>query len=222
MPPRRTMRCPRRGFSTFGSPPRPTARARRPPRGSTSGPALPPPILNCSPSGRSSRSIGWASGTTGFTRSWTPVRPSRGATSTSTCGTATRPCSLAGATSPSTCCASAGAPRSARRVWSSASSTSAKPRAWRPRPPFPRGLLKSARPRLTVQTPTSQLPLGGGRWRPLLVLVLELIELVVDPAKGEQLLVRAGFAQVPFVQDEDLVHVLDRRQPVGDGDRRAA
>ena len=33
---------------------------------------------------------------------------------------------------------------------------------------------------------------------------------------------RARLAQLPLVQDEDLVHVLDRREAVRDGDRRAA
>ena len=42
------------------------------------------------------------------------------------------------------------------------------------------------------------------------------------PALREQLLVRARLAQLALVQHQDLVHVLDGRQPVRDGDRRAA
>ena len=41
------------------------------------------------------------------------------------------------------------------------------------------------------------------------------------PALGQQLLVRARLAQLALVQHQDLVHVLDRRQPVRDRDGRA-
>ena len=58
--------------------------------------------------------------------------------------------------------------------------------------------------------------------RLLLFPVLQLIQLEVDAALRQQLLVGARFAQLALVQDEDLVHVLDGRQPVRDGDRRAA
>src|SRR5687768_2680479 len=58
---------------------------------------------------------------------------------------------------------------------------------------------------------------NGSVGAPFLVAILELIQLEVDAALGEQGLVAAGLAQVPLVQDEDLVHVLDRREPVRDG-----
>ena len=59
-------------------------------------------------------------------------------------------------------------------------------------------------------------PLAGRSWS----LVLELVEAVVDAAPGQQLLVRARLAQLALVQHQDRVHVLDRRQPVRDRDRR--
>ena len=53
-------------------------------------------------------------------------------------------------------------------------------------------------------------------------LVLQLEQLEVDAALGQQLLMRALLAHDALVQHQDLVHVLDRRQAVGDGDRRPA
>src|SRR4029079_18752972 len=52
--------------------------------------------------------------------------------------------------------------------------------------------------------------------------VLELEQPEVDAALREQLLMCAGLAQLPLVQDEDLVHVLDGRQAMRDRNRRAA
>jgi uncharacterized protein (DUF2062 family) len=45
---------------------------------------------------------------------------------------------------------------------------------------------------------------------------------VVDAARREQFLVRARLAQLALVQHQDGVHVLDGREPVRDGDRRAS
>src|SRR5215471_1002679 len=56
----------------------------------------------------------------------------------------------------------------------------------------------------------------------LLLLVLELIQAVVNPALCQQFLVRAFFAQAPFVEYQDTVRVLDRAQAVRDNQRRAA
>src|SRR5512142_2046784 len=49
-----------------------------------------------------------------------------------------------------------------------------------------------------------------------LVLVLELVELVVDAALGEQLLVRAHFSNLALVHDDDLVGALHGREAVRD------
>ena len=72
------------------------------------------------------------------------------------------------------------------------------------------------------------LPSRFGHWvsapRPcgaFLVLVLQLVQLPVNPAQRQQLLVRAGFAQLAFVHHQNAVGALDRRQPVRDDDRRA-
>ena len=65
-----------------------------------------------------------------------------------------------------------------------------------------------------------------GRGRPrhtyLLVFVLELIELPVNAALGEQLLVRSHFPHLTFVHNDDLVGALDGREAVGDDQRGAA
>src|SRR5882724_2679107 len=65
-----------------------------------------------------------------------------------------------------------------------------------------------------------------GRGRPrhanLLIFVLQLIELPVNPALGEELLVRSHFADLAFVHDDDLVGALDGRKAVGDDQRGAA
>ena len=55
-----------------------------------------------------------------------------------------------------------------------------------------------------------------------LVFVLELVELVVEAALGEELLVGAALAQGAFVHDEDGVGGLDRAEAVGDQDAGAA
>ena len=44
----------------------------------------------------------------------------------------------------------------------------------------------------------------------LLVLVLQLVELVVEPAQRQQLLMGSLFAQLALVHDEDGVRALDR------------
>jgi hypothetical protein len=50
---------------------------------------------------------------------------------------------------------------------------------------------------------------------PFLILVLELVKLEVNAALGEQLLVRAHFADLAFVHDDDLVGALHRRRAGG-------
>src|SRR4029450_8435944 len=62
----------------------------------------------------------------------------------------------------------------------------------------------------------------SGRSRPsgaadeLSVLEPQLIEAVIDNSVGQQILIRARFAQLAFVQDEDAIHVLNGREA---GDR---
>ena len=48
-----------------------------------------------------------------------------------------------------------------------------------------------------------------------LVFVLELVELVVEAALGEELLVGAALAELASVHDEDLVRGLDGGEAVG-------
>src|ERR1700722_4619674 len=50
----------------------------------------------------------------------------------------------------------------------------------------------------------------------LLIFVLKLVEAIVDPALGKQLLVRTLFAQSPFVEYEDAVGMLNGAEPVRD------
>src|SRR5271169_412658 len=61
----------------------------------------------------------------------------------------------------------------------------------------------------------------GSPGRHLLILILQLVELVVNSALGQQLLVRSHFADLPFVHHDDLVGTLDGRQPVRDDQRRS-
>ena len=49
---------------------------------------------------------------------------------------------------------------------------------------------------------------------------LQLVETVVDASLGQQLLMRARFAQLAVVQDEDAIHVLNGREAVCDRNRR--
>jgi hypothetical protein len=49
---------------------------------------------------------------------------------------------------------------------------------------------------------------------------LQLIQPVIDAPPGEKFLVRAGLADHALVEDHDRIHVLNRRQPVSDGDGR--
>ena len=60
------------------------------------------------------------------------------------------------------------------------------------------------------------------RYRQLLVLVLQLVELPVDAAMGQQLLVRADLADLALVHHDDLVGALNGAEAVGDHDRGAA
>ena len=54
----------------------------------------------------------------------------------------------------------------------------------------------------------------------LLVAVLELVELPVEAALGEELLVGAALAELAFVHDEDGVGALDGGEAVRDEDAR--
>ena len=56
----------------------------------------------------------------------------------------------------------------------------------------------------------------------LLIFVLELVQAIVDPAQGEQLLMRTLLAQFTFVENENSVGVLDGAEPVRDDQGGAA
>jgi len=45
---------------------------------------------------------------------------------------------------------------------------------------------------------------------------------MVDASHRHQLLVRARFTQLAAMHHQNVIHVLNRRQPMGDRDRRAA
>ena len=51
---------------------------------------------------------------------------------------------------------------------------------------------------------------------------MKLVELEVDAALGEELLVSAHFADLAFVHDDDLVGTLHGRKAVGDDQRCAS
>ena len=55
-----------------------------------------------------------------------------------------------------------------------------------------------------------------------LVFVLELVELVVEAAVGEELLVGALFAEASLVHDEDGIGALDGGEAMGDDDTGSA
>lgn len=55
----------------------------------------------------------------------------------------------------------------------------------------------------------------------LLAQGLELDEFIVTPAQREELVMRAGLADRPVLDEVDAVRVLDSRQPMRDRDRRA-
>src|SRR3989337_329922 len=55
-----------------------------------------------------------------------------------------------------------------------------------------------------------------------LVAVLQLVELRVDATAGQQLLVPSLLHDMPLVQHDDAVHVLDRGEAVRDDDRGPA
>ncbi len=65
-----------------------------------------------------------------------------------------------------------------------------------------------------------------GRGRPrhidLLIFVLQLVELVVDAALGQEFLMRAHFADLSLVHNDDFVSALHCREAVGDDQRGAA
>ena len=63
---------------------------------------------------------------------------------------------------------------------------------------------------------------GEGWITKFLVAVLELVELVVEAALGEELLVGAALAELALVHDEDGVGGLDGGEAVGDEDAGAA
>src|SRR5947209_17390046 len=70
--------------------------------------------------------------------------------------------------------------------------------------------------------------LGTGYWRPatdlrrnFLVLVLELVELPVNAALREQLLMASHFAHPALMHHDDLVGALNGRKPVRHDNRRA-
>src|SRR5438067_9751557 len=52
--------------------------------------------------------------------------------------------------------------------------------------------------------------------------ILQLKQLVINSAECEQMLMAAGLAQLPFVEHENLVHVLDGGKAVRDRQRRTA
>src|SRR5579863_4733858 len=56
----------------------------------------------------------------------------------------------------------------------------------------------------------------------LLIAVLQLIQLVVNPALGQQLLVSPDLPHLTFVHDDDLVGALDGRKSMSDDHRGAA
>src|SRR5580692_11231680 len=61
-------------------------------------------------------------------------------------------------------------------------------------------------------------PLGVGR---LLVCELHPIQSRINPGVRDQLFVRAGLHHVPLVKDDDAIRGPNRRQPVGDDQRRS-
>lgn len=65
-------------------------------------------------------------------------------------------------------------------------------------------------------------PITNGGQAGLSLPVLQFKQLVVDAPLRKQLLVATGFAQLPVMQHQDRVHVLDGREPVSNGDRRPA
>src|SRR5207237_8223575 len=52
--------------------------------------------------------------------------------------------------------------------------------------------------------------------------VLLVVQLTVPAARREQLLVRAALDDLAVLEHENLVRALNRRQPVGDDERRAS
>src|SRR5271157_4041417 len=56
--------------------------------------------------------------------------------------------------------------------------------------------------------------ISGQRFVELLLLILQLVQPVVNPALRQQFLVRALLAQAPFMENEDAVRILNRAQAV--------
>ncbi len=80
-------------------------------------------------------------------------------------------------------------------------------------------LVDETQPAATKIAATSAISALGDR---LVRAVLELIEAMVDTMLAEELAVRADLGDPALVQDDDAVDVLDRREAVGDDDRRPA
>ena len=79
----------------------------------------------------------------------------------------------------------------------------------------------SRKPRLVVRADRRRRRRSAVR-RNLLILVLQLIELVVDAALREQLLVRAHLADLPLMHNDDLVGALNGREAMRDDQRRSS
>src|SRR2546426_1335630 len=56
---------------------------------------------------------------------------------------------------------------------------------------------------------------------PLLVLILQLVQLPINASRREKLLVRSHLAHMALVHHQNTVRALDGRKPVRDHDRRA-
>src|SRR5437016_8230323 len=69
----------------------------------------------------------------------------------------------------------------------------------------------------TLAAWSSRLPGGRGEVGPASGLVLQLEQLEVNPPARQQFLVRSDLPQAPFVEHQDLIHVLNRRETMGNG-----
>ena len=153
-----------------------------------------------------------ATATTASTRSWTPARRSRAAPRHLHVELQRGPGAGAAGHGRLRSCDWAGIRGPARPGWSIASSGSARPSLAAPARPDP------DRSAAELAGRSAAGPAVSRRLLPLLVLELELIQLVVDPPPRQQLLVGSRLPQLPLVQDQDLVHVLDGREPMRDRD----
>ena len=177
--------------------------------------AWPPPIRSSCRSARSSSSTRCRRALQRHLHgAWTPGPACRAVRWTSTCGAATRRCSSAAGRSSLTVLRLGWNPRADdARLHGPLFKRAANDRRRCPR------VVPTRRRRFS---PQPDLRYGLRRQLRAGALVLQLEQPEVDAALRQQLLVRARLAQLAFVQHEDLVHVLDRRQPVRDGDRRPA